>query len=78
MTEDTKKSGAGLVAKFDSIGGGVWIEETSAHKRRVSDRCFRFDEDGRAEYAFFGDLKANGECARWYGHQFTVKDFVLC
>ncbi len=65
------------VASFATIAGGCWIEETGAD-RLASDRCFRFDAEGRAEFAYFGDLEANGERARWYGHQFKMEDFILC
>lgn len=73
----TASASASIVAKFATIAGGCWIEENGSDERRDSDRCFRFDSAGRAEYATLGDLKANGDRARWFAHQFTARDFIL-
>jgi len=62
---------------FATLAGGVWIEETGPERQRT-DRCFRFDAQGRAEFATYADLTTNGPRARWFGHQFTAKDFILC
>lgn len=40
-----------MLLKFSTLAGGVFIEDTGAEERRPSDRCFRFDNAGRAEYA---------------------------
>jgi len=72
---------AKIVCSFATLAGGVWIEEPKGCDRREqkpTDRCFRFDSEGRAEYALLGDLRAGAERARWYGHCYTVKDFTLC
>lgn len=66
-----------IVAKFSTLAGGVFIEETGKAGRAPSDRCFRFDEDGNAEYAFYGDLTGINPAPRWFGHVYKAKDFVL-
>ena len=67
-----------LVLSFATLAGGVFIEvPAGATERSDRDRCFRFDDEGRSEYAFFGDLVENGDMARWYGHQFSANDFVF-
>jgi len=60
-----------IVAKFSTIAGGTWIDV-------ASDRCFRFDSEGRAEYAQLSELRDSPRMARWYGHSATEKDFILC
>lgn len=66
-----------MIAKFSTLGGGVFIEETDSEDRKPQDRCFRFDKEGRAEYAYYGDLISGNPAPRWYGHIGNVKDFVL-
>jgi len=66
-----------MLVKFSTLGGGVFIEQTPAPEYRDTDRCFRFDENGNAEYAFYADLVANGERARFYGHLYKAKDFLF-
>lgn len=67
-------SSAGVVAKFSTIAGGAWIEERETPLGTT--RVWRFDDQGRAEWADLAALQAGN--ARWYGHQFTAKDFILC
>lgn len=66
-----------MLVKFSTLAGGVFIEESGAYERRPSDRCFRFDATGRAEYALFSDLISNNPAPRWFGHLFTAKEFVF-
>ena len=66
-----------IVAKFSTLAGGVFIEQTPASEYLATDRCFRFDKSGNAEYAFYGELVKNGDRARFYGHVYTAKDFLL-
>jgi hypothetical protein len=66
-------SSTGIVAKFSTIADGVWIEQ--AETPLGTTRAWRFDEQGRAEWACLDALKAGS--ARWFGHQFTAKDFIL-
>lgn len=66
-----------MLVKFSTLGGGVFIEQTEGDEYKPTDRCFRFDEAGNAEYATHGDLSQNGDRARWYGHQFKAKDFIF-
>lgn len=66
-----------MLVKFSTLAGGVFAEVTDAMEYRTTDRCFRFDGAGNSEYAFHGDLVANGERARWYGHQFKERDFAF-
>lgn len=65
-----------MIVKFSTLAGGVFIEVRDADEYAADDRCFRF-RDGFAEYAFHGDLVANGERARWYGHCYREKDFLF-
>ena len=66
-----------MLLKFSTLAGGVFIEDTGADERKASDRCFRFDSAGRAEYAFFADLISSHPAPRWFGHLFTEKDFIF-
>ena len=65
---------AGIVAKFSTIADGCWIEQQETPYGTT--RCWRFDEKGRAEWACLDALKSGDR--RWFGHQFTAKDFNLC
>jgi len=44
---------------------------------KPSDRCFRFDANGNAEYALFADLTGSNPAPRWFGHQFRERDFTF-
>ena len=66
-----------ILAKFSTLRGGVFIEQDDAPEYRPGTRCFRFDEAGRAEFAYYGVLMSNDPAPRWYGHAFTKHDFVL-
>ena len=66
-----------MLVSFSTLAGGVFIEVTSADERRPSDRCFRFDAKGNAEYATFADLISNNPAPRWFGHVFKEKDFIF-
>jgi hypothetical protein len=65
-----------IVAKFSTLAGGVFIEVV--RDARLDERCFRFDENGNAEYAHYDDLMDRPSLARWYGHVAKEKDFILC
>lgn len=67
-------SSAGIVAKFSTIAGGAWIEQEPTPFGTT--RVWRFDEVGRAEWACLEEVKSGR--ARWFGHQFTQRDFILC
>lgn len=66
-----------MLVSFSTLAGGVFIEVTGADERRPSDRCFRFDAKGNAEYATFADLIGNNPAPRWFGHVFKEKDFIF-
>ena len=66
-----------MLVKFSTLAGGVFIEETGADERSPSDRCFRFDAAGHAEYAHFADLISNNPAPRWFGHIFSEKEFIF-
>lgn len=66
-----------MLLKFSTLAGGVFIEDTGADERRDSDRCFRFDAKGNAEYALFADLIGNNPSPRWFGHIYKEKDFLF-
>lgn len=66
----------GIVVKFSTAAGGCWIEDAQDSADRTgNERCWRFDDKGRAEWARLSDLTA--PAPRWFGHQYTAKDFVL-
>lgn len=66
-----------MLVSFSTLAGGVFIEVTGADERRPSDRCFRFDTNGNAEYATFADLIGNNPAPRWFGHVYKEKDFIF-
>ena len=66
-----------MLVKFSTIAGGVFIEDNKTDDRKGSDRCFRFDANGNAEYAMFSDLASGNPAPRWYGHQFKECDFTF-
>lgn len=53
------------------------IADSPAYKREPvpETRCFRFDNEGRAEYAQYQDLINGNPSPRWYGHQLNKSDF---
>lgn len=57
--------------------GGVFIEDNGTDERKSSDRCFRFDANGNAEYTFFADLISNNPAPRWFGHVYKERDFLF-
>ncbi len=65
-----------MIVKFATLAGGVFIEVTGDEVRRASDRCFRFDANGNAEYALFGDLTSTNPAPRWFGHVYKERDFI--
>lgn len=67
-------SSAGIVAKFCTHSGGVWIEQ--AETPLGTTRVWRFDADGRAEWIDYEQLMTGSD--RWFGHQYTARDFILC
>ena len=66
-----------MLVKFSTLAGGVFIEVTAADGRQPSDRCFRFDEKGNAEYALFAELTGSNPAPRWFGHAFKERDFTF-
>lgn len=69
-----------ITVKLATFNAAVlaWVEiRPDAMEFDGTERCFRFDDEGRAEYAFHRDLMENGERARWYGHVYTQRDFVF-
>lgn len=67
-----------MVVSFSTIANGVFVEVLSGMERTGRERCFRFDNEGNAEYALLSDLQSQPNAARWYGHAFKAKDFVIC
>ena len=66
-----------MLVKFSTLSDGVFIEDNATGERKGSDRCFRFDEKGNAEYALFADLISQNPAPRWFGHQFKERDFTF-
>ena len=65
------------VVKFSTLAGGVFIEQRDEAEYSADTRCFRFDKNGHAEYAFYGVLADDPRFARWYGHVYSEKDFLF-
>lgn len=66
-----------MLVKFSTLANGVFIEYNGTDEHKPSDRCFRFDANGNAEYALFADLTSNNPAPRWFGHQFHKRDFTF-
>lgn len=66
-----------IVAKFSTLRGGVYIEQRDEAEYTATTRCFRFDDAGNAEFAYYSDLTSLNPAPRWYGHAFKAKDFIL-
>lgn len=66
-----------MLVKFSTLAGGVFIEQRDEPEYTSSTRCFRFDKQGNAEFAYYGELRSNNPAPRWYGHQFKEKDFIF-
>lgn len=66
-----------MLVKFSTLAGGVFIEVTDAQEYGDSDRCFRFDKSGNAEYATYADLTGSNPAPRWFGHVFKERDFMF-
>lgn len=64
------------VLKFSTLAGGVFIEDNGTDERKPSDRCFRFDSAGNAEWASLAALTCNDPNPRFYGHVYNYRDFV--
>jgi hypothetical protein len=71
-------SSAGIVAKFSTLAGGVWIEETPTPLGTT--RAWRFAKGFGgtyfAEWACLDSLNSGDN--RFYGSQYTDRDFILC
>lgn len=67
-----------MIVKFSTLANGVFIEQRDESEYAADTRCFRFDDAGNAEYAFYGDLTSNNPAPRWYAHAFKAERFVIC
>jgi len=67
------------VLKFSTLGGGLFLEvlASDGDEWNADTRCFRFDANGNAEYAFFADAVKNGDRARFYGHVSKESDWAF-
>lgn len=66
-----------MLVKFSTLAGGVFIEINGSEEYQANDRCFRFDNEGNAEYALYGDLTSNNPAPRWFHHCYKEKDFIF-
>ncbi len=70
----------GIVAKFSTALGGVWVEQDPTPLGTT--RVWRFVKGfgGRhfGEWADHAEIEAGNPNPRFYGSQFTDKDFILC
>lgn len=64
-----------MLVKFSTLAGGVFIEQKGGMEYDGSERCFRFDSEGRSEYAIHADLMDCNPAPRWFGHIFNETDF---
>ena len=64
-----------MLVKFSTLGGGCFIEVSDHDEIQDSDRCFRFDRKGYAEWAYVKSVKEDGNWTLWYGHNLTQADF---
>ena len=71
-------SSAGIVAKFSTLAGGTWVEQspTTLGTTRVWRFVKGFGGRHYGEWACFDALQAGDD--RFYGSQFTQDDFILC
>lgn len=66
-----------MLVKFATLAGGVFIEQRDENEYKADTRCFRFDDKGNSEYAYYGELIGNNPSPRWYRHQFKAGDFLF-
>lgn len=67
-----------MLLKFSTLAGGVFIEQVAGDFDYLpTTRCFRFDAQGNAEFAYYACLKGDNPAPRWFGHAFKEKDFVF-
>ena len=59
-----------------AIPNGVYIEIIGGDYTPAS-RCFRFDENGNAEYARLADLTSGNPAPRWYGFHRRADQFTF-
>lgn len=65
-----------IKVQFAALAGGVYIETGDNNPDHDDfDRCFRFDSEGRAEYAYLIDLIDGNPAPRWHAHQYIARDF---
>ena len=68
-----------ITVKFSTLRGGVFIEQdATTDDYRPSTRCFRFNADRSVEWSPYGDLMSNNPAPRFFGHVFTVDQFIIC
>jgi hypothetical protein len=68
---------APMLVKFSTLAGGVFIEVKDGNAYGPSDRCFRFDKNGNAEYALYADLTSTNPAPRWFSHVYKQRDFLF-
>lgn len=66
-----------MLVKFSTLADGVFIEVGNGEDYAPDARCFRFDGEGRAEYAILADLQSRNPAPRWFHHVFTEADFTF-
>lgn len=66
-----------MLVKFSTLAGGVFIEVLDGTEREGSERCFRFDAKGNAEWASYADLISTNPAPRWFGHVFHQSNFTF-
>jgi len=59
--------------KTHTARGIIYVE--APHK--PESRCFRFDSEGRAEWATLADIESSNPSPRWYGHCLNKRDFDI-
>lgn len=73
-------SSAGIVVKFSSALGGVWIEQdpTPYGTTRVWRFVKGFGGLHYGEWCDYAEIEVGNPAPRFFGSQFTQDDFILC
>lgn len=66
-----------MLVKFSTLAGGTFIEVSYTAEIGDTERAFRFDDKGNAEYAYVHELRENPSHARWYGHVLPESQFTF-
>jgi hypothetical protein len=66
-----------MLVKFSTLRDGVFIEVGDGADYHAHSRCFRFDANGNAEFAYLHDLISENPAPRWFGHCYKEHEFTF-